>query len=224
MSKVNSYAGSYDVGRMRAAKRMVKQARAEATSGGPKPPSDSATLGTTSSDPTLVKRQDLESLHQDIKPTREDTPNHTAGWVVGLMAPIMAGTIESSRKTMEKYSFLKALNKTKGSNAAEIKQNALKSAEKQQNRSKLLDTVSSATAKIGIATALGVGVAAVAGALTLPLGLIAAGVTVASLATSGTTSTMSDTAKEGAANTQRFAEHVQAYSDLALLSDGRPIG
>ncbi len=214
---MNSRGGSYDVGRMRAAQRLVKQAKTET----PKGPADGATLGATGQDSTLIKRQDLEAIHQDIKPTREDTPNHTAGWVVGLMAPVLAGTIESSRKTMEKYNFIKALQKTKGSNASEIKQNALKTAENQKSRSKLWKTVSGVAGKIGIATAIGLGGAALGSVLTIPLAVGLGAAAVASFATSVATDNMSDGAKEKAANTNRFAEHVQAYSDLALLSDGR---
>ena len=205
--------GSYDVGRMKAALRMAKAAEADSSV-----PKDSAVISGGKPESTPLNREGLQTIHESIKPTGEDLPNHQAGWVVGLMMPLAMGSIEASRQTMEKYNFLQLLKKTKGSDAEQIKQNALKDAEKQKDRADTLESVSGVTGKVGIATAVGLGLALVGGVATLPLGLALGGGTVLAWTASGLAGNAADNAKDEATNTNRFAKHVQAYTEYAHIS------
>lgn len=205
--------GSYDVGKMKAALRIAKEAGAEVSA-----PKDTATISGGKNEPAPLDRDGLQTIHQNIKPTGKDLPNHQAGWVVGLMMPIAMGSIEASRQTMEKYNFLNLLKKTKGSDAGQIQQNALKDAQKQTERVETLKTVSGVTTKVGIATAVGLGLAVVGGLATLPVGLALGGGTALAWATSGLASHGADNAKDEAANTNRFAKHVEAYTQYAHIS------
>ncbi len=203
--------GSYDVGKMKAALRLAKEAGAEVSA-----PKDTATI--SGGEATPLNRDGLQSIHQNIKPTGKDLPNHQAGWVVGLMMPIAMGSIEASRQTMEKYNFLNLLKKTKGSDASQIQQNALKDAQKQNERADTLKTVSGVTGKLGIATAVGLGLAVIGGLATLPVSLALGGGTALAWAASGLASHGADNAKDEAVNTNRFAQHVEAYTQYAHIS------
>ena len=68
--------GSYDVGKMKAALRIAKEAGAEVSA-----PKDTATISGGKNEPAPLDRDGLQTIHQNIKPTGKDLPNHQAGWV-----------------------------------------------------------------------------------------------------------------------------------------------
>jgi hypothetical protein len=216
MKQVNkNRTGTFDVAKMRAAQRMAKEVVAKPADDPTSTPSDRVNLGSSGNAPQTLSREALQSLHQEIKPAATDYPNHQAGWIVGLMIPLASGSIEASRQTMEQYNFVSSLKRTSGDNAGQIRDNALKRVGALSKKAGTLKTISGAAKKIGIGTALGLGALAMGGLATLPLTLGIGGGTVLAAAVSVATDTMSDGAKEEATNTNRFAKHVQAYSELA---------